>query len=145
MISFVSAQDDEISHYNNFEKEIRRMSKNSEVTLSYFSGKQGEMFLTPSMGAEVEQHNFLGYDTTQKGLSKEGQAILGLSGSTIVNGVKNSLSGQPLPEVKELVCGKDEKYQKFFDKLQENGAKIWQKISTNTVMRLKAQKGKESR
>ncbi len=142
MISFVSAQDFDITHYNNFETEIRNMSRNKEVLLSYFPGKQGEMFLTPSMGEDMEQHNFLGYDTTQKGLSKEGQAILGLSANAIVNGVKNSLDGKLLPGVKELVSGKDEKVQKFFDRLQENGAKMWQKISENTAARLKAEYGK---
>lgn len=95
------------------------------------------MFLTPSMG-DVEQHNFFGYDTTQKGLSKEGQAILGLSGNVIVNGVRNSLSGEPLPSVRELVCGNDENSLKLFDKLKENGIKIWQKISENMVIRSKA-------
>lgn len=113
------------------------MSMNNEVMLSYFPKKRGEMFLTPSMG-DVEQHNFLGYDTTQKGLSKEGQAILGLSGNVIVNGVRNSLSGEPLPSVRELVCGNDENSLKLFDKLKENGIKIWQKISENMVISSKA-------
>lgn len=142
MISFVSANDLEISHYNNFETEIRTMSKNNEVMLSYFPAKQGEMFLTPAMGEDAEEHNFLGYDTAQKGLNKEGKAILGLSGNTIVNGVKNSLSGESLPSVKELVCGQDEKYQKFFDMLQENGTKMWQKMSLNIAVRLKTKYGK---
>ena len=60
MISFASAQDLKINHHNNFETEIRAMSKNNEVMLSYFPGKQGELFLTPSMGEDVEEHNFLG-------------------------------------------------------------------------------------
>ena len=145
MISFVSAKDLEISHHNNFEAEVREMSKSNEVMLSYFPDKQGEFFLTPSMGEDMEEHNFLGYDTAQKGLSKEGQAILELSGNTIVNGVKNSLSGKSLPSVKDLVCGADEKYQKFFDKLKENGAKMWQKISLNITIRLKKMYTKEKK
>ena len=63
---------------------------------------------------------------------------MALSGNTIVNGVKNSLSGEPLPPVKDLVCGTDEKYQKLFDKLKDNGEKMWQKMSLNTAIRLKA-------
>jgi len=143
MISFVSATDFDITHYNNFETEIRTMAKNHEVMLSYFPGKQGEMFLTPSMGEDAEQHNFLGYDIRQKDLSKEGKAILVLAGNTIVNGVRNSLSGNPLPPVKEIVCGQDEKIQKFFTKLQENGVKMWQKVSENTALRLKAKGERE--
>ena len=138
MISFASAKDLEIEHYNNFETEIRAMSKNNEVMLSYFPDKQGELFLTPSMGEDVEEHNFLGYLPESQGLSKEGLAIMALSGNTIVNGVKNSLSDEPLPPVKDLVCGTDEKYQKLFDKLKDNGEKMWQKMSLNTAIRLKA-------
>lgn len=138
MISFASAQDLEVRHYNNFEIEIRAMSKNNEVMLSYFPDKQGELFLTPSMGEDVEEHNFLGYLPENQGLSKEGLAIMALSGNTIVNGVKNSLSGEHLPPVKDLVCGTDEKYQKLFDKLKDNGEKMWQEMSLNTAIRLKA-------
>ena len=53
MISFVSAQDWEIRHYNNFEKEIRPLSKNNKVLLSYFPDKKGEMFLAPSLGEHL--------------------------------------------------------------------------------------------
>lgn len=139
MISFVSAQDWEIRHYNNFEKEIRPLSKNNKVLLSYFPDKKGEMFLAPSLGEDVEQHGFLGYNTNKKGLNVEGKFILGLSGNIIANGVKNSLSGKPLPPVKEIACGQNKKLLEFFDKLQENGKKMWQQISLNTAIRLKAQ------
>lgn len=142
MISFVSAQDWDIYHYNNFETSIREMSKNDEVLFSYFPSKQGEMFLTPSLGEEISQHNFAGYDTTQKGLSKEGRALLGLAGNAIVNSIKSSLKNLPLPTVKGLVCGQDERVAKLFDKLQENGEKMWAKITFNTVLRLKVNKGK---
>ena len=142
MISFVSAQDLGICHYNNFETSIREMCKNNEVMFSYFPGKQGEMFLAPSLGDEIAQHNFAGYDTTQKELSKAGKAMLGLSGNAIVNSVKSSLANLPLPSVKELVSGQDEKIAKLFDILRENGKKMWAKITYNTVLRLKANKGK---
>lgn len=137
MISFASAEDLEVKHYNNFETEIRAMSKNNEVMLSYFPDKQGELFLTPSMGKDVDEHNFFGYLPGNKGFSKEGLTIMALSGNAIVNGVKNSLSGEPLPSVKDLVCGQDKKYQKLFDKLKDNGAKMWQKMSLNMSIRLK--------
>lgn len=136
MISFVSAKDKDIHHYNNFEKEIHMMSKKDEVLLSYFPEKRGEMFLTPTMG-RVSQHNFFGYDTTYSGLSKEGQVMLGFAGSAIVNGVKNSMSGEPLPLVKDIVCGDNEKFREFFDVLQENGAKMWQEVSVKSSQRLK--------
>ncbi len=136
MISFVSAKDKDIHHYNNLEKEVRIMSKKDEVMLSYFPEKQGEMFLTPTMG-KVSQHNFIGYDTSYGGLSKEGQAVLGLAGNAIVNGVKNSMSGEPLPSVKDVVCGDNEKFREFFDTLKENGIKMWQKIIEKASQRLR--------
>ncbi|MCQ2741673.1 MAG: hypothetical protein MJ210_06145, partial [Alphaproteobacteria bacterium] len=135
MISFASAKDEETDHHNCFQDEIREMSKNNEVMLSYFPDKRGELFLTPSMGEDIEQHNFLDYDTTIKGLSKEGQAILGLSGDTIVNGIKNSLSGKSLPMVKDLVCGQDEKHRQFFDKLKKNGIEMWEKMALRKIVR----------
>ena len=142
MISFVSAKDSGIDHYNNFDVEIRNMLKNNEVQLSYFPDKQGKMFLTPSMG-DVDQHDFFGYNPATRGCSKEGQAVLNLAGNAIINGIKSSISGEPLPSVKDIVCGQDEKCRQFFDVLRENGAKMWQKMSLNTALRLKAKHNKE--
>ena len=139
MISFASAKDDEVSHYNNFEMEIRQMSMNNNVLFSYFPGKQGELFLVPSLGDAVEQHNFIGYDTHQQGLSSEGQAWTKFIGNAIVNGVKHSISNaeEPLPSTKELVCGSDQNAQKCFERLKDNGAKMWQMMSSNVAARLK--------
>ncbi|MBP5399891.1 MAG: hypothetical protein J6Y53_05720 [Alphaproteobacteria bacterium] len=143
MISFVSAKDKDIQHYNNFEKEIRVMSIKDEVMLSYFPEKQGEMFLTPTMG-RVSQHNFLGYNLNHSGLSKEGQVILGMAGNAIVNGVKNSISGKSLPSVKDIVCGNNEKFREFFEVLKENGVKMWQKVRENALLRLKIDNNRSS-
>ena len=136
MISFACAGDWEVSHYNNFEKEIRTMFRNNEVLLSYFAGRRGELFLTPSMGEDIDDHNFCGYNLQQKGLSKEGKALLALAGNAIINGIRNSQSGGPLPTVREIVCGQDENIKKFFDQLQKNGEEMWQKITKNTLLRL---------
>lgn len=137
MISFASAQDYEVRHYNNFEHEIRAMNKNKEVKLGYFPAEKGELFLTPSMGEDIEQHNFLGYDTNQCGLSTEGQIILALAGHAIVNGIRNSSEGKPLPPVKDLVCGQDERICKVFKHIKESGAQMWQKMAQNSAVRLK--------
>ena len=139
MISFASAKDDDVSHYNNFETEIRRMSINNDVLFSYFPGKQGELFLVPSMGDAVDQHNFIGYDPKQQGLSPEGQALTIFIGNAIVNGVKHSISNSEelLPSTKELVCGSNKNAQKCFERLKENGAKMWQIMSSNAAAHLK--------
>lgn len=129
MISFVSTQDIEISQYKDFEYEIQNMTKNNEFMLSYFPGQQGEMFLVPSMGEGLDKHKLLDYNQEQNGLNKNGQAILIFASNTIINSIKNSIEGNMLPPIKDIVCGQDEKLKTFFDVLQANGVKIWSKIS----------------
>lgn len=143
MISFASAQDFEVNHYNNFEYEIQHMNSRNEVKLGYFPAEKGEVFLTPSMGKEAEQHNFLGYDYTQPELSPEGQVLLKLAGNTIVNGIQNSIEGKALPRVKEIVCGQDEKSLKVWESLAQNGTQMWKQIEHNAAVRLKAKKAAE--
>lgn len=143
MISFVSAKDFEVEHFNSFEHEVHALSQNNAVLMSYFPEKRGEFFLTPSMGKDVEEHNFLGYDLNQKRLSPEGKAMLKFAGNAVVNGVKNSLEGKTLPPVKEIVCGQDAEAKKLFNKLKENGAEMWQIISKNITARFKAARAKQ--
>lgn len=77
--------------------------------------------MAPSLGKDVEQHNFLGYDTEISGLSKEGQVLVGVSGNILANGVKSSLEGSELPGIRELVCGGNAAAERLFDRLVENG------------------------
>lgn len=137
LISFCSAQDDEVNHHNNFQKEIRKISAQGEMKLSYFHGKQGNVFICSSLGENVEQHNFVGYNINQEGLSKEGKAILALSGRAIVNGVKCSIKNEPLADTETLVCGQDDRYKKLFKKVQENGKVIYNKILYNSIQKHK--------
>ena len=143
MILFVSAKDFEVYHFNSFEHEVHALSQNNAVLMSYFPEKRGEFFLTPSMGKDVEEHNFLGYDLNQKGLSPEGKAMLKFAGNAVVNGVKNSLEEKTLPPVKEIVCGQDAEAKKLFNKLKENGAEMWQIISKNITARFKSARAKQ--
>ena len=137
LISFCSAQDDEVSHYNNFQTEIVNLNKQGEMKLSYFPEKQGNVFICSSLGEGVEEHNFIGYDINQEGLSKEGKAILALSGRAIVNGVRGSIRNEPLTNTETLVCGQDDKYKKVFNKIKENGKAIYNKILYNTLQKHK--------
>ena len=89
------------------------------------------------MGEEVEEHNFIGYDINQKGLSNEGKAIVTLSGRVIVNGVRGSIRSEPLIDTETLVCGKNDIYKKFFRKIEENGKAIYNKILYNGIQRHK--------
>ncbi len=137
LISFCSAQDDEVSHHNNFQTEIVNLNKQGEMTLSYFPERQGNVFICSSLGEEVEQHNFIGYDINQKGLSNEGKAILALSGKAIVNGVRGSIKNEPLADTETLICGQDDKCKKIFNKIKENGNAIYNKILYNSIQRHK--------
>lgn len=138
LISFCSAQDDEVSHYNNFHTEIVKLNTQGEMKLSYFPEKQGNVFICSSLGEEVEQHNFVGYDINQKGLSKEGKAILAFSGRAIVNGVSGSIRNELLADTETLVCGQDDRYKNVFKKVQENGKAIYSKILYNSIQKHKA-------
>ncbi|MBE6447963.1 MAG: hypothetical protein E7018_01520 [Alphaproteobacteria bacterium] len=137
LISFCSAQDDEVSHHNNFQTEIVNLNKQGEMTLSYFPERQGNVFICSSLGEEVEQHNFIGYDINQKGLSNEGKAILALSGKAIVNGVRGSIKNEPLADTETLICGQDDNLKKIFNKIKENGKAIYNKILYNSIQRHK--------
>ena len=129
MISFISIQDVEVSQYKYFEYEMQNMSETGGIMLSYFPGQQGEMFLAPNMGDSIDKHKLLDYNPEQVGLNKNGQAILIFASNTIINGVKNSIEGNSLPSVKDVVCGQSDRLRAFFDSLQQNGSKIWSKIS----------------
>ena len=129
MISFLSVQDLEIWNSGEFSFEMNLMAEKGSLMLSYLPGKQGEMFLASDMGNGPDNHKLLDYNTEQKDLNKNGQAILIFASNTIINSIKNSIEGQSLPTVKDIVCGQNDRLRNFFDVLQANGAKIWSKIS----------------
>ena len=137
LISFCSAQDDRVSHYNNFHTEIVKLNTQGEMKLSYFPEKQGNVFICSSLGENVEQHDFIGYAINQKGLSNEGKAILALSGKAIVNGVRGSIKNEPLADTETLICGQDDNLKKIFNKIKENGKAIYNKILYNSIQRHK--------
>lgn len=128
MVAFASAQDYEVDHHNHFEASVHRLEKEGKLKMAYFPDEKGNLFLAPSLGKDVEQHNFLGYDTEATGLSKEGQVLIGLSGNVLVNGLKNSLAVGCLPSVKELTSGGNEKAEKLFERLAQNGMEMHELI-----------------
>lgn len=135
LISFCSANDDEVWHYNHFQSEVGKLAERGKVQMSYFPAQRGEFFLTLRYGDGseygVDEHNFQGYDANQAGLTKEGRVMLTLVGNVIVNGIKSSLTGAPLPAVKDLVCGGNQVFEQVFEHLRQNGEKMYQQIYTN--------------
>ena len=155
MISFASAQDRTIKHYNQFEYEVRRMAKEKHLPLCYLPKERGEVFLTPSMGKkERVEHMFVGYDINadihsensfgSEELSKNGENMITFAGNAIINGVKNSYSNNPLPPVKNLVCGQDEHLTKIFETIEENGKTVWREIHQRNLARLHAKNNSRS-
>ena len=140
MISFASARDDEVCHYNNFEKAVRKLEANGNLKLSYFAPKQGDFILAPDYGKEVEQHNFIGYEVNQKGLTKEGKAVVAMSGNVLAEGIKNALESGTLPDTDSLLSGGDEKYLPLINMMKDNGKEIYQEIVKETRMQKKIQK-----
>ena len=54
--------------------------------------------------------------------------MIGLSGNVLVNGLKNSLAVGCLPSVKELTSGGNEKAEKLFERLAQNGMEMHELI-----------------
>ena len=140
MISFASARDDEVNHYNNFETAVRKLETNGKLKLCYFNQKQGDLILAPDLGKEVEQHNFIGYAVSQKGLTKEGKAIVAMSGNVLAAGIKNALENGALPDTNVLLCDGDKQYLPLLQMLKKNGKEMYAEIVSEARMLKKNQK-----
>ena len=128
MVAFASARDYEVEHHNRFESSVRSLEKEGKLKMAYFPAEKGNLFLAPSLGKDVEQHNFFGYDTEISGLSKEGQVLVGISGNVLANGVKSSLEGSDLPRIRELACGGNVAVERLFERLVQNGMEVYGQI-----------------
>ena len=138
MISFASASDDKVWHQNNFHKHIKLLQKLGKLKLSYFPGKQGELFVAPSVTVSQQsdqEHQFWDYFDPKYELSKEGLALLKFASNAIVNGLKATLEAKETPGTKELVCLSDDD-KKNFDAATKNGKETY----TQIIQSLRAQK-----
>lgn len=105
---------------------------------SFLDKKQGNIFLVKDIfqygdeGPLAEhmgnEHEFYGYRPTS-GMTKDGQLLTLISREIIASAIKNSLcqkdSFTALPEVDELLCGKDENKKKAFARMLNSGKKLW--------------------
>ena len=123
MISFCCAKDMVVRHGNNFQRNIQQLNNNNRLQISYFPKEKGEVFVVPSfMIDELDGHNFIWSFTKRKEIFydlkptsqnnwitennpiKSSQALIGMMGNVLVNGVLNSIEKKPLPGTKDLVC-----------------------------------------
>lgn len=126
-ISFGSAADYEVNHYNLFEKSLRALNREKPIPLSYFPDRQGNIFLTGSMGSAYEQHNFWGCHPLPE-MSREGQALTALSAKILINGLRNALEASPrLPSVEQLAAT-DAASRELFDQMTKNGKEVYKQI-----------------
>ena len=130
LISFASARDYDVKHYNQFEAHIRAIIKPDGIGLSWFPDKLGNVFLVPQIytGEYAEDHNFHGYDLNKTDISEDGRKLIIFEGNAIVNGVKRSMSHTTIPSVKDLVAGGDKELEADFDRAVQNGKFAYEKI-----------------
>ena len=140
MISFVSAQDKSINHYNNFTTDLWRLPKD-EVLMSYFPGKRGELIMAPTLGDVSDQHTFAGFKLEDQDLGEDGRKLFILERATLLHAVQRSSSKAQRPQTaREIICGNDPDIKKDIEKLTANGEIMWEKLRKNAIQRLLAQK-----
>ncbi len=132
MIAFCSAFGDEINHRNNFQVQIQHLALNNQLPLSYFPDRLGNMFICARMGEDlhlIDEHNYVLYDTTQEGLTKDGKALVLLEGNALISGIQSSIEGKKLPDIQTLVCRSDSQSELIYKNAKENGEKIFHQIT----------------
>lgn len=139
MISFVSADDCKLSFDNNFSK-IARENKD-KIYASYLPGKKGEFFITGKIytpfddgepkNPDVEHSFFTQLEWNR--LTDSGKYLSLFQSNAIANGVKSSIEGTPLPSVEQLICNDDERCKTAFNKMKENGEKVWNSIHQKSL------------
>lgn len=147
VINFASAKDMDTKHHNKFHEEILKLDKRHRFLFSFFSGKQGNIFIAPQIfdmwfqrdfvGFDTNrlEHDFTDYDESYELLTIEGATIKELSGNILVNAVRSSANDTPITTVKSLVCENKDKLAETFAILEKNGIDMYQRILKNARTR----------
>jgi len=130
MISFASADDDEVSHHNHFQKALQKINRLTPILMSYFPEKQGNLILVKNMGQGFDDHNFWGFEPAPK-MSDDAKMLMIMEGNALMEGVKSSYDGRSIPSVENLVAP-DERIDLLLQKMKENGKKVYAKILGQT-------------
>lgn len=130
-VGFCSARDTDSKYFNLFGNIGRSIiQQESDEDIFWFPEKKGNFFAVSRL-AEENDHDFtLGIKYPEL-LTKGGKKLTQFEQNAIVNGIKSSLSGTPLPSVKELVCGDDKSLGEIFDNAENMGDSVYQKILLN--------------
>lgn len=138
MISFASVADNSISHYNNFEKQIQKQERFGDFRLSWFPDNLGNVFVTPrtefnSKYQNYTDHDFPGYRFSDKEINNPADIFFAFFKNAVVNGIRSSLKGKPVPSVKELVCGNNPNLKLYFLATEKNGRASYKMMLANLM------------
>lgn len=138
MISFASADDDEVSHHNHFQKALQKINRMNPIKLSYFPEEKGNLVLVGKMGDSFDNHNFWGFEPLPR-MENDVKLFMIMEGNAIVEGVKRSCENRDIPSVQKLIAP-GERMGLLFQKMEENGRDVYSEIigqSRNTFRLLK--------
>ncbi|MDR2413017.1 MAG: hypothetical protein LBD50_02270 [Rickettsiales bacterium] len=119
-LAFGSAEDETVEHYNIFNAYARIHS--SELKPSFFPKPYGNLFAVGDSKISGEnEHHTTGLAPCENAvLTKDGGILFAAERNVIVNSLKSSLDGGPLPSVEELVSGPDIDFKQML----ENGTRF---------------------
>ncbi|MBO7605535.1 MAG: hypothetical protein J6S61_03615 [Elusimicrobiaceae bacterium] len=132
-ISFVSATDQEINHFNQAEKSIRNFVAFDNFLPCYLSGKRGNVFIVPELSGYGNEHDWGGFGKRQKCLTENGEILNRFLESVLVGAMISSLNNTPLKDVRSLIekGAQDQQIVEVFDTFEKNGEQMWQQIKND--------------
>ena len=142
LLAIVSAQDNNVTHGNFFEQQIRKMvGKGKIIPLSYFPEKQGRFILVNRMfgddnkkynGSDEDEHNFCSLRPVAA-TSKAGILAIKLARNFLQNGFERAKDSKTdiISDMEWLTKSKSE--EKAFAKMQANGKELMQAITENVL------------
>lgn len=146
MLSFMSTQDTEKQGHNNiFARFIHSISIDrynynkdgyitdaveSQIPISYFPEKQGNLFISSRILLNsANDHELIGgYNTPSNKVSDSGKIILTLAANAIANSLKSAQNNTPIPDVQSLVTSGNDKLTAIFNDAKKSGAEIYNKM-----------------
>ena len=136
MVSFASADDDEVSHHNHFQKALQKINRMNPIKLSYFPEEKGNLILVGKMGESFDNHNFWGFEPLPR-MEDDVKLFMIMEGNAVVEGVKRSCENRDIPSVQKLIAP-GERMALLFKKMEENGKNVYSEITgqTRTAFRL---------
>ena len=136
MVSFASADDDEVSHHNHFQKALQKINRMNPIKLSYFPEEKGNLILVGKMGESFDNHNFWGFEPLPR-MEDDVKLFMIMEGNAVVEGVKRSCENRDIPSVQKLIAP-GERMALLFQKMEENGKNVYSEITgqTRTAFRL---------